>query len=100
VFHRDFIQRITLAGTGGLATATAESDYYKTVTYQVKGFTCVTCAVGLETLLRQQKAVIRVKASYPSGMVRIEFDPALITGKALRGFISEMGFRVVQEHGH
>lgn len=92
MFRRSFIRRITFAGAAGLAIAAAGQT--RTVTYQVKGFTCVTCAVGLETLLRRQKGIARAEASYPSGIVRIDFDPALLTEKALKGFISEMGFSV------
>ena len=33
----------------------AEAKENRSVTYRVKGFTCVTCAVGLEVMLRQQK---------------------------------------------
>jgi copper chaperone CopZ len=55
--------------------------------------------VGLETLLRQQKGIARVNASYPSGIVRIDFDPGLVSIKELKGFIGEMGFTVAEESG-
>lgn len=100
MFRRSFIQRITLVGAAGLAsTAGAVGAQTRTVTYQVKGFTCITCAVGLETLLRQQKGIARVNASYPSGIVRIDFDPGLVSIKELKGFIGEMGFTVAEESG-
>jgi len=60
MFRRSFIQRIAVAGTGvGLAAVTAmEVSQNKTITYRVKGFSCPTCAVGLDTMLQQQKGVV------------------------------------------
>lgn len=94
MFRRQFLQRITYASTGALAVGAVEGAQAKTVTYHVKGFTCVTCAVGLETLLRRQKGITRAAASYPSGVVHIDFDPALVSEKMLKSYIAEMGFRV------
>jgi copper chaperone CopZ len=100
MFRRHFLQRIGFAGATGLATVAAvEAGQTKTAVYRVKGFTCVTCAVGLETLLRREKGIARAEASYPSGIVRIDFDPALVTEKTLKGFISDMGFSVAEERG-
>ncbi len=96
MFRRSFIQRIAFGGAASLTSAAG--GQIKTATYRVKGFTCVTCAVGLETLLRRQKGIARAEATYPSGIVRIDFDPALLTEKTLKGFIGEMGF-TVEESG-
>lgn len=95
MFRRNFIQRIALGAVGGVAaTGAVEASENKTVTYRVKGFTCVTCAVGLETMLQREKGVTSVKASYPKANVIIRFDPELVTENSLKGFIAEMGFRV------
>lgn len=63
--RRQFIRRFTLATTGpGIATiARARANQNKTVTYRVRGFSCPTCAVGLDTMLRQQKGVVRSESS-------------------------------------
>ena len=66
----------------------------QSVSYKVTGFTCVTCAVGLEVMLRQQKGVVRASASYPEKKVAIGFDNGLTSEKALKGFIAECGFTV------
>jgi Cu+-exporting ATPase len=96
--RRNFLQRLTIAGAGGLAVLSkAEAAEGRKVTYRIKGFTCVTCAVGLDTLLRQQKGVIRSESSYPEAKSVIVFDPALITEDDLKAFIAEMGFTVVEE---
>lgn len=64
------------------------------VSYRVKGFTCITCAVGLEVMLRGLKGVARANASYPENTVAIGFDDRVVTEKALRDFISVCGFSV------
>ena len=95
MFRRHFLQRITLAGAGGLAASGAiEASESKIVIYRVKGFTCVTCAVGLETILQREKGITSAKASYREATVIIRFDPELVTESSLKGFIAEMGFRV------
>jgi copper chaperone CopZ len=43
-------------------------------------------------MLRQEKGVRWVKATYPDGKVVIQYDPASVTEAALKGFISDLGF--------
>lgn len=97
VFRRRFLQGITVAGAGAFAMADGKQS--KSVTYNVKGFTCVTCAVGLEVMLRQEKGVLRAHASYPRANVQIEFDPHAVSEQKLHEYIADMGFRV-QPEGH
>jgi copper chaperone CopZ len=97
--RRDFLHR-TLAGAASLAPlGAAPASKNQTLVYKVAGFTCITCAVGLETLLGRQKGVAHVEATYPGGIVKIEFDAALIDDKSLRAAIEEMGFRVLEGRG-
>jgi copper chaperone CopZ len=60
----------------------------------VKGFTCVTCAVGLEVMLRGLKGVTRAKASYAQANVKIGFDANLTSEKTLKDFVAACGFSV------
>jgi copper chaperone CopZ len=94
MFRRNFIGRIALAGPAITALGRAAASETKTIVYKVKGFTCPTCAVGLDTMLSQQKGVIRSRSRYPEGVVWIEFDPKLVTHNSLSSFIAEMGFQV------
>ena len=55
MFRRKFIQMMTLAGAGCVAALSAVAAEKKTVTYHVKGFYCVTCAVGVDALLERQR---------------------------------------------
>lgn len=93
MFRRDFLQRITVSGAGGLtAIKSTKAIVVAMATYSVKGFSCVTCAVGLEVMLREQRGVVRVTASYPDATVVIGFDPDLITESSLLEFITSKGF--------
>ena len=96
--RRRFVQMMTLAGAGSLVAVEAvHAGTTKSVSWRVKGFTCVTCAVGLETMLRQQKGVKWVKATYPEAQVVIQYDPSSVTEATLKEFISELGFSVEPE---
>jgi anaerobic selenocysteine-containing dehydrogenase len=103
MIRRQFIKLATLTGTTGLATfgalktlrpeeKPASGNEVQTVTWRVRGFTCVTCAVGLETLLRREKGVVTANATYPQGMVTIQYHPDLVSQNALRSTIAELGF--------
>jgi len=92
MFRRKFMQRITLATAGVSLAAARTTAEVKIVTYRVKGFSCVTCATGLDTMLSRQKGVIRSTSSYPSAITKIEFHPNLVTEESLRAFIAELGF--------
>lgn len=98
--RRRFVQMMTLAGAGTIAAAELHhAGETKTVAYRVKGFTCVTCAVGLETMLREQKGVKWVKATWPGARVTIQYDPSSVNEAQLRGFICELGFTAeTEEH--
>jgi copper chaperone len=98
MIRRRFIQLVTL-GTGSLATIGAiKATEKNTVTYRITGFTCITCAVGLEVMLRHEKGVAWVQASYPDANVTITFHPGEVTEESLKTYIASMGFKAEQEH--
>jgi copper chaperone CopZ len=98
MFRRQFVQFIAAIGTSSVASiAAADGKGTKTVRYVVKGFSCVTCAVGLDTMLEKQKGVTWSKSTYPDGIVKILFDPKEVSEKSLKDFIGEMGFTVAEE---
>jgi copper chaperone CopZ len=88
-----------MASVGGLAPLEGlAAEANKTVTYLVKGFSCITCATGLDTMLGQQKGVLSSKSTYPEGKVTVGFDPARITEQAIVVFITDLGFQVEGQH--
>jgi copper chaperone CopZ len=94
MFRRRFLQFFAVAGASALAFEAKGTGTAQTVVYQVKGFTCITCAVGLDTLLGKQKGILTSKSTYPEGKVTVTFNPEAIDEKAIEGFIAEMGFSV------
>jgi copper chaperone CopZ len=95
MIRRKFIQMVAATGAGAfssLAALSAESS--STVTWFVQGFTCITCATGLDTLLSRQKGVISSASTYPEGKVVVRFHPSQINEHAIAGFIGELGFTV------
>lgn len=99
--RRSFIR--TLAGSGAgvallkLGTPEKIPAENASVTWTVKGFSCVTCAVGLQTILEQHRGIARVKAAYPSGKVEIGFDSNNIAPSEIKRLIEEAGFKVTAE---
>jgi len=90
MMRRKFIQGITTTLSGAIPAVAAST---KTVTWHIEGFSCVTCAIGLDTMLRDQKGVVRSKSNYERRTATIEFHPELVTEKKVRGFIEELGFK-------
>jgi copper chaperone CopZ len=100
MFRRRFLQLAALSSTGAFAPlATLASTTSRTIIYRVKGFTCPTCAVGLDTLLQRQKGIVSSHSTYPDGKVTVSFHPDVVNDDAIRAFIAEMGFTVEAEHG-
>jgi copper chaperone CopZ len=99
MIRRQFLQFVTMASVGTLAPLEAmAAGASKTVTYLVKGFSCITCATGLDTMLGQQMGVTSCKSTYPEGKVTVGFDPSQITEQAIVTFITGLGFTVDGQH--
>lgn len=91
MIRRQFIQGIA-CGLGA-AEAAIGAAKTKSVTYRIEGFTCVTCAVGLDALLKDQKGIVRSKSSYPDRTAVIEYNPDQIDENRIKSFIQELGFQ-------
>jgi copper chaperone CopZ len=98
MIRRRFLGLATLAGVGGLVTMEGmDLAEQKSVTFRIAGFTCVTCAVGLETLLQKERGVVRVKASYPENTATITYHPKLTSETSLVEFIETTGFKATKQ---
>jgi hypothetical protein len=99
MFRRQFLQLAALSSAVAVGRlGFAEAAAAQSVTYLVKGFSCPTCAVGLDTILSQQKAIVSSKSNYPEGKVIVRFNPDKITESTIKAFIADMGFSVEDEH--
>jgi copper chaperone CopZ len=98
MFRRRFLQLVTMASVGTLAPVEGKSaGASKIATYRVKGFSCITCATGLDTMLGQQNGIASSKSTYPEGKVTVGFDPHQISEQAIVAFITDLGFTVQPE---
>jgi copper chaperone CopZ len=82
-----------MASVSSLASLEAMATT-RTVTWFVKGFSCITCATGLDTMLGQQKGITASKSTYPEGKVTVAFNPGQTTEQAIVKFITDLGFKV------
>ena len=104
MIRRKFLQLVALSGAGALAPLesiaanAAKAAAAKTAVYQVKGFSCITCAVGLDTMYSRTKGIVSSQSTYPEGKVTVRFDPASIDDAAVRAVITDAGFIVASEH--
>ena len=98
MFRRRFLQLATLASVGGLASLEVmAAEKGQTAILHVKGFSCITCATGLDTMLGQQKGITSSKSTYPQGKVTVGFDPHQTSEQAVVAFITDLGFTVQSE---
>ena len=99
MIRRKFLSLMTLAGASSLATLKAANALEKkTVTWKISGFTCITCAVGLETLLQREKGIIAAKASYPDPIATVTYDPRSTSEASIVEVIETMGFHAQTLH--
>jgi len=95
--RRNFLHGITLTATSGIAAiATSEAREQKSVKFKISGFTCITCATGLEVILAREKGVISAQASYPDAMAVVKFDPKSTKEDSLKSLIAGLGFKAEQ----
>jgi len=98
MFRRRFFKLVSIATTGAFAPLEAmAAGASKIVTYRVSGFSCITCATGLDAMLRQQKGITSSASTYPQGIATIAFDPEQITEKTIMAFIASLGFTFKDE---
>jgi copper chaperone CopZ len=95
MLRRKFFKVMTIATTGALTPLEAiPATPKKIVTYHVRGFSCITCATGLDTMLSKEKGIASSSSTYPQGIATIGFDPDQITEQQIKDFISSLGFTV------
>lgn len=107
MIRRKFLQLVALSGASALAplgaiavpgSAKDANAKGKTAVFQVKGFSCITCAVGLDTMYSRTKGILSSHSTYPEGRVTVRFDPGSINDVAVRAVITDAGFTVDGEH--
>lgn len=100
MLRRKFMQAVALSGVCAFKgiEAIAEAGARVTMVFEVKGFTCPTCAVGLDTLLGKEKGIISSHSTYPEGKATVTYNPGVTSDERIRAFIAAMGFSVTGAH--
>jgi Cu+-exporting ATPase len=92
MIRRRFLQLLTVAGAGGLRGFAGERA--KRAAYQVKGFSCATCATGLDAMLGKESGIVSSKSTYPEGVVTVNYLPEKTSEEWIAAFITDLGFTV------
>ena len=95
MIRRNFLRMLAVAGAGSVSVlGMAAAGEKRAVSYHVEGFTCVTCAIGLDTMLTRLHGVVRSHSSYPEGAVNIDYHPHLVSEETRKQCIRDAGFTV------
>ncbi len=93
MIRRQFIRLMTLAGVSSLTNVQAATRGKETtIHYRISGFTCVTCAVGLDAMLQREQGVVWSQSSYKDATTSVCFHPDLTNDESLRRAIADLGF--------
>lgn len=65
-----------------------------TVTLQISGMNCASCAARVETTLRRQPSVRAVSVNFATAAARVEFDEQQTSLTALQELITGLGYQV------
>lgn len=66
----------------------------KTVTFQVDGLTCPSCAQHIEKVLSGQKGVQEIKVLYNAQKVKVSFDELIGNSSEFEEILNKMGYDV------
>ena len=75
----------TISGSNGLVKES----------YGVSGMTCASCAVSLESYLKNQQGVDEVSVNYPNQSVAVQFDAGVISLDTLQQAAREIGYEII-----
>lgn len=74
--------------------STTDQDQNAKIELPVKGMTCTSCEVHIESSLKKIPGVRSVKASYTEASTKVEYDPGKVTRDQLISAINETGYTV------
>ena len=65
--------------------------------YPVTGLSCASCAINVESMLKEQKGVITASVNYANSSASIEFDPTTVKVADLKTVIQSIGYDLLIE---
>ena len=60
--------------------------------FPVTGMSCTACAVSVESMLKAQNGVLSASVNYSDNSVLVEFNPALVSPKQMKGAVQSVGY--------
>lgn len=66
-------------------------------TYQLETFTCPSCTMKLEGMLKQTKGVKDYQVLFNSSKIKLEYDENLVDSETIKNNIARLGFEVLKE---
>lgn len=66
----------------------------QTVTFDVKGMTCNSCASHIKNEVSKLPGIVKVEASYEKGTVKVEFDKTNVSLSKIEEAINDTGYKV------
>lgn len=64
----------------------------KTITLQIKGMHCVSCAMNIDFELEDVPGVEEVRTDYIKQICTVRFDPKQVSQKDLQTTIADLGY--------
>jgi len=88
----DFLKRPTSPAGGSHDQAISRPS--ETITLQLSGLHCTSCALNIDGTLEDTPGVIESNTSYAKSTTTITFDPAQINPNQIKKIIEATGYQV------
>ena len=66
--------------------------------FPVTGLSCASCAISVESMLKEQKGVLNASVNYANSLAQVEFEPAIVQGEDLKSIIQSIGYDLLIEN--
>ena len=65
--------------------------------FPVTGLSCASCAISVESMLKEQKGVTSASVNYANSSAQVEFEPAIVQSEDLKTIIQSIGYDLLIE---
>ena len=65
--------------------------------FPVTGLSCASCAISVESMLKEQKGVTSASVNYANSSAQVEFEPAIVQSEDLKAIIQSIGYDLLIE---
>ena len=65
--------------------------------FPVTGLSCASCAISVESMLKEQKGVTNASVNYANSSAQVEFEPAIVQSEDLKAIIQSIGYDLLIE---